>query len=134
LIPIASLSLGVLAITGATILGSARSLTQMIGHQRHGSSLSLINLLRQLLLPVTMLVIYSLEFKWGIDVYHLTRLNEGACAVLASILLSLEGLAIVRAWELLGAQRNSIFAWLGALTDPDEEETPGKTSTAGKDS
>lgn len=125
LAPSAPLSLGVLAITGGTILSSGRSLILMLGRKRKEPSFTLVSALRQLVLPLSMLVIYILEFKWGVDVYHLARLNDDACGALATILITLEGLAIVRSWELIGAQRNNLFAWIGALDEPDEGDTPG---------
>lgn len=125
LAPSAPLSLGVLAITGGTILSSVRSLVLMLGRRRKEPSFTLVSALRQLVLPLSMLVIYVLEFKWGVDVFHLARLNDEACGALATILITLEGLAIVRSWELIGAQRNNIFAWIGALDEPDEGDTTG---------
>jgi hypothetical protein len=128
LIPTAPLALGVLAVTGATLVGSVRSLILMTAHQRQ-KAVSWINVLRQLILPLGMLLIYSLEFWWGVTEYRTIRLSADSCGALANILLVLAGLAIVRAWELIGAQRSSFFALLGALPPPEDDE-PGGGVTA----
>jgi hypothetical protein len=75
-----------------------------------------------------MLVIYGLEVWWGISIYNRAALNPDEVSRLASILITLEGLAIVRCWELLGAQRNSLFTLIGGLEDPDDEQPASKTS------
>jgi hypothetical protein len=124
LIPVAPLGIGTLAITGATLLNALRSLALMVTRWRHEPKLSVIARLQQLFLPVSMLVIYGLEFWWGVSVYHEPAISADDMSRLASILITLEGLAIVRCWELLGAQRNSIFTLLGGLEDPDDDNKP----------
>jgi hypothetical protein len=122
LIPTTPLSLASLAVTGATLLGFVRTHALLMARWRNDPSLGLAGLLRQLVLPLGMLVIYGLEFWWGVRQYRDFHLSASACGELATILVVLQGLAIARAWELLGAQRNSIFAWLGALDEPGEED------------
>lgn len=121
LIPTAPLSLGALAVTGATLLGFARTLIQTIARWRGEPSFSLPRLLRRLLLPIGMLVVYGLEFWWGVGTYRIYHLSADTCGELAMILIVLQALAIGRSWELLGAQRNSLFSLIGALDEPDDE-------------
>lgn len=123
LIPVAPLAVGTLVVTAATLLNVLRSLAVMVMYWRQEARGKLWVWLRRLLLPVSMLVIYGLEFWWGVSVYHEAVISADEISRLASILITLQGLAIVRCWELLGAQRNSVFALLGALDDPDEADT-----------
>ncbi len=126
LIPTAPLSLGALAVTGGTLLGFVRTLALMIARRRKESAFSPLRLLRQLLLPIGMLVVYGLEIWWGVGIYRVYHLSADSCGELAMILVVLQALAIGRSWELLGAQRSSIFAWLGALDEPGEGERERK--------
>jgi hypothetical protein len=132
LIPVAPLSIGTLAITGATLLNALRSLALMVVRWRGEPALSLLGRLRRLLLPVSMLVIYGLEFWWAASIYHQAALSADEVSRLASILITLEGLAIVRCWELLGAQRNSVFALLGGLDAPDEDKPADEATDKAK--
>jgi hypothetical protein len=127
LLPTAPLSLGVLVVTGSTLVGSLRTLVLMIVGQRK-SGVSWANLLRQLMLPVSMLVVLGFEFAWGISVYGKLTLSADEVGTLAVILIVLEGLAIVRAWELIGAQRNSLFGLLGWLEPPEEDGETNRTT------
>src|SRR5512146_1624695 len=123
LIPTAPLSLGALAVTGATLLGFVQTLAQMIARWRKEPSFSPLRLLRRMLLPIGMLVVYGLEFWWGVGAYRVYHLSADTCGELAMILIVLQALAIGRSWELLGAQRNSLFSLIGALDEPGEEHT-----------
>ncbi len=122
LIPTAPLSLGTLAVTGGTLLGFVRTLGQMLVRWRNEPSASPLGVLRRLILPVGMLVLYSLEFWWGVREYRVFHLSGDACGELAMILIVLQALAIGRSWELIGAQRNSLFTLLGALDEPEEKD------------
>lgn len=126
LIPVAPLGIGTLVITGATLFNSLRSLALLVAHWRSEPGVNLWGRLRQVLLPLGMLVIYALEFWWGVSVLHEGAINQDELSRLASILITLEGLAVVRCWELLGAQRNSLFALLGGLEEPEDEKPAGK--------
>jgi hypothetical protein len=131
LIPTAPLSLGALAVTGGTLLGFVRTLAQTIARWRKEPSFSPSRLLRRLLLPLGMLIVYGLEFWWGVRAYRTFHLSADICGELAMILIVLQALAIGRSWELLGAQRNSILALIGALDEPDEEnDADGKRDAA----
>lgn len=122
LIPTAPLSIGVLAVTSATLLGYVRTLALMIARWRKEPSFSLRNFLRRLLLPVGMLILYGFEFWWGVVAHRSYHLSVDACGALAMILIVLQALAIGRSWELIGAQRNSLFAMIGGLDEPGEED------------
>ncbi len=127
LIPTAPLSLGALAVTGGTLVGFVRTFVQTIARRRNEPSLSTLGFLRRLLLPVGMLVIYGLEFWWGVGAYRVFHLSAGACGELAMILIVLQALAIGRSWELIGAQRTSLFALIGALDEPEDEDKANST-------
>ncbi|HEU0027881.1 MAG TPA: hypothetical protein VFQ25_12255 [Ktedonobacterales bacterium] len=132
LIPTAPLSLGALAVTGGTLLGFARTLAQTIARWRKEPSFSPSRLLRRLLLPLGMLIVYGLEFWWGVGAYRVYHLSADACGELAMILIVLQALAIGRSWELLGAQSTSLLALIGGLDEPDEgNNADGKRDAAG---
>jgi hypothetical protein len=48
--------------------------------------------------------------------------DPGLVSGLARLVLFVYGLALVRAWELLGAPRFGLGGWLNPLGDPDEQE------------
>ncbi|HEU5201083.1 MAG TPA: hypothetical protein VFU32_15710 [Ktedonobacterales bacterium] len=82
--------------------------------------------LRRGFLVVISLVVYGYEF------YLAARFTAGSQGVddiapMASFLLGIYGLGLVRAWELLGAQRYGIAGWLSLLHDVEDEadEPPG---------
>lgn len=125
LVPTAPLSLGALAVTGGTLVGFVRTFVQAIARRRNAPSLSTLGFLRRLLLPVGMLVIYGLEFWWGVGAYRVFHLSADACGELAMILIVLQALAIGRSWELIGAQRTSLFALIGGLDEPEDKDTAG---------
>jgi hypothetical protein len=135
LIPTAPLSLGALAVTGGTLLGFVRTLAQTIARWRKEPSFSPSRLLRRLLLPLGMLIVYGLECWWGVRAYRTFHLSADMCGELAMILVVLQALAIGRSWELLGARRSSIFALIGGLDEPDVEngdnDVDGKRDAAG---
>ena len=70
LVPTAPLSLGALAVTGGTLVGFVRTFVQSIARRRNEPSLSTLGFLRRLILPVGMLLIYGLEFWWGVSEYR----------------------------------------------------------------
>lgn len=125
LIPVAPLGIGAVVIISLTLLNALRSLGLMIVRWRDEPGVKPLARAQRLLLPVSMLVIYGLELWWGVSVLNETAISADDMSSLASILITLEGLAIVRCWELLGAQRNSLFALLGGLEDPDDEKAGG---------
>ena len=49
------------------------------------------------------------------------------------ILIVLQALAIGRSWELIGARRTSLFALIGGLDEPEDEERRIPRGTAGKE-
>ena len=126
LVPTAPLSLGALAVTGGTLVGFVRTFVQSIAHSRNEPSLSTLGFLRRLILPVGMLLIYGLEFWWGVSEYRNIHLSGDACGSLAMILIVLQALAIGRSWELIGARRTSLFALIGGLDEPEDKDTAGK--------
>jgi hypothetical protein len=57
--------------------------------------------------------------------------DSGLVSGLAGLVLAVYGLALVRAWELLGAPRFGIGGWLNPLGDlDDEEQTPAGANSA----
>lgn len=78
------------------------------------------SLLRRGFLIVVSLGVYAYEG------YLATRLvaspaEVGYVAPMASVLMGIYGLGLIRAWELLGAQRYGLGGWLSLLQDVPEE-------------
>lgn len=55
----------------------------------------------------------------------------GAVFVLATLILVVYGIALIRAWELLGAPRMGISGWLNPLADLEADEPSGTPSAVG---
>lgn len=53
-----------------------------------------------------------------------TPSGTGSIFVLATLVLVVYGIALVRSWELLGAPRTGISGWLNPLADLETNETP----------
>ena len=78
------------------------------------------NVLRRSFMLVISLGVYGYEF------YLAARFTAGSQGVgdvapIASFLLGIYGLGLVRAWELLGARRYGIAGWLSLLHDVEDE-------------
>jgi hypothetical protein len=106
LLPHASFSSIVLAVSGISILSTV-ALSRGLFQSRGGW----LYLLRGSLLMGGALVLYSVELKEGLTLAR--RVPEThAVTVLSELLVLVYGLALVRAWQLLGAQSFGLHAWL----------------------
>lgn len=79
----------------------------------------------QSLLRRSSLVVLSLAV-YGYELYLAARFvaspqEAGYVSALASVLLGIYGLGLVRAWELLGARRYGLGGWLSLLQNTSEE-------------
>jgi hypothetical protein len=114
------LIMGTMAFINSVTLGWYL-LRERLRHAKPGSSASLSGVL----LIVAGLGLYGFELVQG---FQLVLLPRGASAVdfvstLVGILVAVYGLGLVRAWELLGAQRYNLLARLSALRDLDEPDS-----------
>jgi len=73
---------------------------------------------RDLFLVIVSLVIYGFEFFYAFQLIKHEK-QVGPLYSLCSILLVINGIGLLRAWELLGARRGGILGWLNPL-DPDD--------------
>ena len=95
-----------------------------------------LSLLRRAFLVVLSLVLYGLELLNGYQL--LTAPSQvGIVYGLVSCLIGAFALGLIRAWELLGAQRYGLMGWLSPLRDlPDTESfaRAGNSHSAGEHS
>lgn len=78
------------------------------------------NLLRRGFLIALSLAVYGYEFYLAAR-FVISPQEVGYIAPIASVLLGIYGLGLVRAWELLGARRYGIAGWLSVLHDIEDE-------------
>ncbi len=80
-------------------------------------------------------VVYGVEMVNAIALVR-NPSSIGAVFVLATLVMLVYGIALIRSWELLGAPRSGISGWLNPLGDLDAEEaaaaTPAATTTTPK--
>lgn len=77
---------------------------------------SLQNVLRRIFLIVASFIIYGYELYVAILLLNEPDNLEGFYA-LTGLLLSVYGIGLTRAWQLLGARRYGILRWLNPLTE-----------------
>jgi hypothetical protein len=82
--------------------------------------LGVTRLARRLVLVVLSGGLYALEAWFALRLLLSPQLS-GSVYALAGLLLGIYGMAIVRAWELLGAERQGVLAWLSPLRDLEPE-------------
>ena len=85
---------------------------------------------RMLFMIVGTTVLYAFQIFTAIQlIEHNNEISE--VYVLSILLMPIYGVALVRAWELIGAPRSGVFGWLNPLRDlDDEEEEEGEAHTA----
>src|SRR5262249_52332666 len=114
-----ALMMSFLAIVSTLNLGR-RLLKQWSGWQ---------SLLRRGFLVVLGLAVYGYEFYLAAR-FIASPQDVGYVAALASVLMGIYGLGLVRAWELLGARRYGIVGWLSLLRDvPEGTDDPPAQAT-----
>jgi hypothetical protein len=77
-----------------------------------------LRVVRDQLVVVAALIVYVLELSYAARLIRYPD-DQGALYSLASIILVVNGLGLLRAWELLGARRGGILGWLNPLRDQD---------------
>ncbi len=129
-----------LALVGAlNSLSLGRRLAQSRWENRRSYSAGRLwlRIARDLLLVAGSLVIYVLELTTAIQLIN----NPGnpqrpapALYTLATLILVVYALGLLRAWELLGARRGGLLGWLNPLEQPDlpptEAQPAGFTGSA----
>ena len=85
-----------------------------------GKRLTLAQVVRRMFLVVVSLAIYGMQVWQGIEVSHADAHSTGAFIFVSSLIVCAYGIALTRMWSLLGARKNSLFAWLNVLNDIDE--------------
>jgi hypothetical protein len=121
--------LGPITLTLALVgILSALSLAMQALHllRQHGSHWT--TFARVLFMIAASLVIYGLEIANAATLIR-DPSDTGAVFSLATLVLAVYGVGLIRAWELLGAPRTGISGWLNPLRDlPDDDEETGVAS------
>jgi hypothetical protein len=76
----------------------------------------------QMVMTLLSLSIYGAECFYAIRLL-IAPSDIGAVNAIASLLLYVYGIGLVRAWELLGAERLGLLRWLNPLQEEDDEES-----------
>lgn len=106
-----ALVMSALALVNTISLGR-RLLKQWSGWQ---------SLLRRGFLVLVSLVVYAYEGYFAARLVTFP-VEVGDIAPMASVLMGIYGLGLIRAWELLGARRYGLAGWLSLLQDVEDEQ------------
>lgn len=117
IIPTVDLRWVVFFFSLSSLLGTARSGVQLL--RPHGEKRTLLAMTRRLLLPLVSLAVYGLEFLWAYDALKAGRAQTDY-GPLAGLLVGTYGLAMTRAWALLGAKADSVLGWVNMLSEDEE--------------
>lgn len=90
------------------------------GRWRGKGRLSAIQFARRLVLVVASLAIYGSEVLLGVRVLAGNVGPDSAFAATCFFIVGGYSLALVRMWSLLGARKDSFFAWLSIVNEIDE--------------
>lgn len=108
----------VVALMGAlSCVATVRLAINLLHRRTDGRRLKLTQLARRMSLVVASLVIYGLEIWQGIQIPTTARSNTDAIIFVSFLIVGAYGLALTRMWSLLGARKDSVFAWLNVLND-----------------
>lgn len=111
----------VVALMGAfSCVATSRLAINLLLRRDDGKRLTLTQLARRLSLIVASLVIYGLEIWQGFQLPTTANVNPDAIIFVAFLIVATYGLALTRMWSLLGARKDSVFAWLNVLNDIEE--------------
>ena len=110
----------VVALMGALSCVATSRLAINLLRRDDGKRLTLTQLARRLSLIVASLVIYGLEIWQGFQIPTTANVNPDAIIFVAFLIVATYGLALTRMWSLLGARKDSVFAWLNVLNDIEE--------------
>ena len=75
--------------------------------------------IRRSVLILTSLILYGFELYYAILLLNSPN-DAGSVSALATLVMGVYGLGIIRAWELLGASRFGFLRWLNPLYDINE--------------
>jgi hypothetical protein len=81
-----------------------------------------LRIARDLFLVIGSLVIYGFEFFYAFQLLKHPA-QVGPMYSLCTILLVINGIGLLRAWELLGARRGGLLSWLNPLDADDDSPT-----------
>lgn len=84
------------------------------------------NAVRRMVLIVVSLYLYVYELICAIRLL-VSPANSPLIFTLSILLMGIYGLALVRAWELLGVQRTGLLAWLNPLYKANTSKSVGNT-------
>lgn len=84
------------------------------------------NAVRRMVLIVVSLYLYVYELICAIKLL-VSPANSPLIFTLSILLMGIYGLALVRAWELLGVQRTGLLAWLNPLYKANTSKSVGNT-------
>lgn len=84
------------------------------------------NAVRRMVLIVVSLYLYVYELICAIQLL-VSPANSPRIFTLSILLMGIYGLALVRAWELLGVQRTGLLAWLNPLYKANTSKSVGNT-------
>ena len=111
----------VVGLMGAfSCVATSRLAINLLLRRDDGKRLTLTQLARRLSLIVASLVIYGLEIWQGFQLPTTANVNPDAIIFVAFLIVATYGLALTRMWSLLGARKDSVFAWLNVLNDIEE--------------
>lgn len=108
-----ALVMSTLALTHSLALGWRLLVQRGVWHDRLG-------VVRRLFLVLVSVILYGYELWYSIVLTRETS-PVPAVSVLATIVLSVYGLGLTRAWELLGARRGGLFGWLSVLHEIEDD-------------
>jgi hypothetical protein len=101
-----------LPVAGGSLLATLRTGSDLAQGQSGRS------VIRREVLVVVSVVLYTIEAWQGVQLLD-RPVDTGPVAVIASLLLIVYAVAILRAWELVGAERHGILARFSPLRDLD---------------
>jgi hypothetical protein len=110
-------------------LGLSNSLNLGIRLFRRGAPRRWLTMLRRGLLVLLSLGIYGFQMYVGINLIKSPTITDWVWSV-AFLMLGVYGLGLTRAWELLGAPRYTLLAWLSPMHDVNRDAESELDSTA----
>jgi hypothetical protein len=131
LIPTAGLGWFALAVGGSSIV----STLQLGATLFRRSHVDVFSRVRSLTLVAVSLIVFGWQFYVGDLLIH-NEADIGAITILAYLMLASHGIGLGRAWELLGAPRRGLLAWMSPLYELNRttpaDHTDGKAAAPQK--
>ncbi len=119
LIPVGGIGYAGMVFATLGLFSSARLAIRLTRSHLSGSPSGRARLMRVVrisLMNVLSLALYGYEFYMSSQLIRSPH-SQDSLVALCDILLALYGVALIRAWELLGARRGGITGWLNPLID-----------------